>query len=257
MPKWTAFPYENKAFQYTLTSLKKNWSRLHQGDAEPWPKDEAVAKAWIHFHAGDYKKAVDAGLKAGGGGVTCANKAQSMYATYLEKNEKTKLELYLEVAERAEAQQAEEPHNPNAFYWQAYALGRYGQGITVAKALSQGLGIKIKFALETAIELAPKHADAHLALGTFHAEVIDKVGPLLGKTQGADPATGLKLLTQAGKLNPKSAIGMIERANGMVMLEGEKRLEEAEALYQQAAHCEPMDAMECLDIELARSELED
>ncbi|MFX8297259.1 hypothetical protein ABTL30_19790, partial [Acinetobacter baumannii] len=92
--------------------------------------------------------------------------------------------------ERAEAQQAEEPKNANAYYWQAYALGRYGQGISVAKALAQGLGSKVKTALETTIKLAPKHADAHIALGAFHAEVIDKVGKLLGKTQGADTATG-------------------------------------------------------------------
>ena len=93
------------------------------------------------------------------------------------------------MAERAEAQQAEDAKNANAYYWMAYALGRYSQGISVAKALAQGLGGKVKTALETAIKLAPKHADAHIALGTFHAEVIDKVGKLLGKTQGADAAT--------------------------------------------------------------------
>jgi hypothetical protein len=127
----------------------------------------------------------------------------------------------------------------------------------VAKALAQGLGTKVKGALETTIGLAPKHADAHIALGAFHAEVIDKVGKLLGKTQGADTATGLKMFEQALKLNPTSAIAMIERANGLVMLEGDKRLKEAEKLYADAAACEAMDAMELLDIELAKEELED
>ena len=139
----------------------------------------------------------------------------------------------------------------------AYALGRYSQGISVAKALAQGLGGKVKAALETAIELAPKHADAHIALGAFHAEVIDKVGKLLGKTQGADTATGLKMFEQALKLNPTSAIAMIERANGLVMLEGDKRMAVAEQLYADAAACTPLDAMECLDVELAKEELEE
>ncbi|MDT9000557.1 hypothetical protein RQP53_14885 [Paucibacter sp. APW11] len=257
MAKWTAFPYDNAAFVYDAASLKKNWARLHAGDAEPWPKDAAVQQAWIHFHAGEFQQAHDAGLAAGGAGITVANKAQAIYANYLEKKEKVKLEMFLEVAERAEAQQAEEPNNANAFYWQAYAIGRYGQGISVAKALAQGLGSKVKNALETAIELQPKHADAHIALGAFHAEVIDKVGKLLGKTQGADTATGLKMFQQALKLNPSSAIAMIERANGLVMLEGDKRMKEAEALYADAAACEPKDAMECLDVELAREELEE
>ncbi|MGM9485629.1 hypothetical protein ACS5PN_30860 [Roseateles sp. NT4] len=257
MAKWTAFPYDNSAFVYTAATLKKHWARLHAGDAEPFPKDAAVVQAWIHFHAGDFQAAYDAGLAADGAGITVANKAQGIYANYLEKKEKVKLEMFLEISERAEAQQGEEPKNANAYYWQAYALGRYGQGISVAKALAQGLGTKVKGALETTIELAPKHADAHIALGAFHAEVIDKVGKLLGRTQGADTATGLKMFEQALKLNPTSAIAMIERANGLVMLEGDKRMKEAEKLYADAAACTAMDAMEMLDIELAKEELEE
>lgn len=257
MAKWTAFPYDNAEYAHDAASLKKHWARLHAGDAETWPKDEAVQAAWALFHAGEFQKAHDAGLKAGGAGITVANKAQAIYANYLEKSEKTKLEMFLEVAQRAEAQQAEDPKNANAWYWQAYALGRYGQGISVAKALSQGLGAKVKGALEKTIQLAPKHADAHIALGAFHAEVIDKVGKLLGKTQGADAATGLKMFKEALKLSPTSAIAMVEYANGLVMLEGEKRMKEAEQLYADAAACTPMDAMERLDVEMAKAELEE
>lgn len=257
MAKWTAFPYKDAAYGYDAAALKKQWARLHAGDAEPWPKDEAVVAAWALFHAGEFQKACEAGLKAGGAGLTVANKAQCIYANYLEKSEKTRLAMFLEVAERAEAQQGSEPKNANAHYWQAYALGRYSQGISVAKALAQGLGGKVKSALETTISLAPKHADAHIALGSFHAEVIDKVGKLLGRTQGADAATGLKMYQQALKLNPTSAIAMIEYANGLVMLEGEKKMKEAEKLYADAAASTPMDAMERLDVEMAKAELDD
>src|SRR4029453_13917891 len=112
------------------------------------------------------------GLKAGEAGITVANKAQAIYANYLEKSEKTKLALFMEVAERAEAQIAADAKNANAPYFMAYALGRYSQGISIAKALAQGLGSKVKSALETTIKLAPKHADAHIALGAVHAAVI-------------------------------------------------------------------------------------
>jgi tetratricopeptide (TPR) repeat protein len=255
MTKWTAFPYDAPALD--AAAAKKQWARLHAGDAEPLPKDAKVLDAWVLFHNGEFQKAYDAGLKAGGAGLTVANKAQAIYANYLEKSEKTKLAMFQEIAERAEAQQKDEPKNPNAWYWQAYALGRYGQGISVAKALAQGLGAKVKSALETTIKLAPKHADAHIALGTFHAEVIDKVGGLLGKTQGADKATGLKMFQQAMKLNPASAIAMIEYANGLVMLEGDKKMKDAEKLYADAAACTPADAMEVLDVQTAKDELED
>ncbi len=257
MAKWTAFPYDSAGYRYDAAALKKHWARLHAGDVEPWPKDEAVQAAWALFHAGEFQKAFDAGLKAGGDGITAANKAQAIHANYLEKSEKARLAMFQQVAERAEAQQAAQPKNPNAWYWYAYAMGRYSQGISVTKALSQGLGGKVKAALETAISLAPRHADAHIALGAFHAEVIDKVGKLLGRTQGADAATGLKMYKEALRLNPASAIAMVEYANGLVMLEGDKRMKEAEKLYADAAACTPMDAMERLDVEMAKAELED
>jgi tetratricopeptide (TPR) repeat protein len=255
MAKWTAFPHD--LFDFDAASVKKQWARLHAGDAEPLPKDAKVLDAWVLFHRGEFQKAFDAGMKLGGAGVTVANKAQAIYANYLEKSEKTKLAMFQEIAERAAAQQAEEPKNANAYYWQAYALGRYSQGISVAKALAQGLGSKVKGAFETTIKLAPKHADAHIGLGSFHAEVIDKVGGLLGKTQGADKATGLKMFQQALKLNPGSAIARVEYANGLVMLEGDKKMKEAEKLYAEAAECEPADAMEMLDVEMAKEELDD
>ena len=257
MAKWTAFPYDNADYVYDAAALKKHWARLHTGDAEPLPKDDKVLAAWALFHAGEFQKAADAGMKAGGAGITVANKAQAIYANYLEKSEKNKLALFMEVVERAEAQAAEEPKNANAHYLLAYALGRYSQGISVAKALAQGYGGKVKTALETAIKLAPKHADAHIALGAFHAEVIDKVGSLLGRTQGASKDAGLSMYKQALKLNPESAIAKIEYANGLVMLEGDKKMKEAEKLYAEAAACVPMDAMERLDVEMAKAELEE
>ena len=257
MAKWIAFPHDTAEYTYDAAALKKNWARLHAGDAEPLPSDAKVLAAWALFHAGEFQKANEAGLKAGEAGVTVANKAQAIYANYLEKSEKTKLAMFMEVAERAEAQIAADSKNANAYYFMAYALGRYSQGISVAKALAQGLGSKVKAALETAIKLAPKHADAHIALGAFHAEVIDKVGSLLGRTQGASKDTGLAMYKQALKLNPESAIAMIEYANGLVMLDGDKKMKEAEKLYAAAAACEPMDAMERLDVEMAKAELED
>jgi hypothetical protein len=257
MAKWTPFPHAGD-YAFDAASLKKNWARLHQGDCEPLPKDPAVLQAWVLFHNGEFQKAAEAGLKAGGDGITVANKATCIYANYLESREKIKLDLFLQAAERAEAQQAADPKNPNDWYWQAYALGRYSQGISVAKALAQGLGGKVKAALEQTIKLAPHHADAHVALAAFHAEVIDKVGSLIGSmTYGAKKDIGLALFREALKLNPGSAIAMTEYANGMVMLEGDKRMKEATWLYEQAAATEPLDATERLDVDMARVELQD
>ena len=253
---WTAFPHAGD-YAFDAVSVAKNWQRLHQGDCEPLPKDAAVLQAWVLFHNGNFQQAFDTGLRVGGDGITVANKASSIYANYLETSEKVKLEMFMDISSRAEAQHKGDPKKVNAWYYQAYALGRYGQGISVAKALAQGLGAKVKAALAQTIHLAPKHADAHIALATFHAEVIDKVGPLIGgMTYGVKKDIGIALFREALKLNPTSAIAMIEYANGMVMLEGDKSMREATQLYEQAAASKPLDATERLNVEMAKAELE-
>ncbi|MBV9891840.1 MAG: hypothetical protein JO090_13255, partial [Rhizobacter sp.] len=195
MARWRAFPHDAAAYRYDLATLKKRWRRLHGGDVEPLPTHEQLLAAWQLFHAGEFQKATEAGLQAHGagiaGGMTVANKAQAIYATYLESSERNKLALLLEVAERAERRAREAPSEANAWYCLAYGLGRYSQGISIAKALAQGLGAKVRNALETTLRLAPKHADAHIALGAYHAEIIDKVGSLLGRTQGASRDAGI------------------------------------------------------------------
>jgi hypothetical protein len=162
----------------------------------------------------------------------------------------------LDTADRAAALAASEPDNANAFYWQAYALGRYSQGISVAKALAQGVGGKVKSALEKTIALQPRHADAHVALGAFHAEVIDKVGSLIANmTYGARKETSLHLFEKALGLTPLSVIAKIEYANALVILEGDKRLTDATRYYEQAAGTRALDAAERLDVEMALAEL--
>jgi len=256
MATWSPFT-DADSVQFDATSLRTNWPRLHRCDAEPMPADADVLQAWVLFHNGDFQQSVIMGLKAGNDGVTVANKATSVYARFLEKREKTKLDLFLEVAARAEAQQALMPRNPNAFFWQAYALNQYSQAISVAKGIAQGVGDKVKTALNRTIELCPVHADAHLALATFHAEVIDKVGALIaGMTYGADKKTGLALFKQALQLNPGSPVSLIDYANGLVMLEGAKKLKEATKLYQQAVASQPQDSLDRLAVALARVELQ-
>jgi len=257
MAKWSTFPHAGD-YTFDAGSVRRLWARLHAGDAEPCPTDVGILDAWALFHNGEFQKAADAGLKAGDAGLTVAHKATCIYATYLEKKEKVRLDLFMEVASRAQEHAVRDPKNASAWYLQAYALGRYSQGISVAKALAQGLGSRVKESLEKAIQLQPRHADAHVALGAFHAEVIDKVGSLIGgMTYGAKKDVGLRLFQDALKLNPGSAIAMVEYANGLVMLEGDKGMKEATRLYEQAAACKPVDAAERLDVELARTQLAD
>src|SRR5438034_4704271 len=255
--QWTKFPHPDKAYAYDGAALKRQWDRLHRGDGEPFPKDVAVLDAWRHYHAGEFQQAVEAGVAAGGAGTNAAIKAQSIYANYLEKAAKAKLALFEEAAGWAAERRAEAPKDANAHYLYAYALGRYGQGISVAKALAQGFGGKIKNALTTVLKLEPKHAEACTAFGAYQAEVIDKVGGIVaGMTYGAKKESALEHFQKALKLFPESPIAHIEYANGLLLLFGKAKIAEASKLYEKAAATKPADAMERLDVELAKSELE-
>jgi tetratricopeptide (TPR) repeat protein len=255
---WKKFPHADKTFVYAGGALKKNWERLHCGDCEPFPADEAVQEAWRLYHQGEFQKACDAGLAAGLDGYNAANKAAMIYATYLEDNGQRKLDLFQSISARCEELQRAQPKNVNAHYFQAYALGRYSQGISVLKALTDGLGGKIKAALERALKLEPKHAEAHTALGAYNAEVVDKMGSMVGKlTYGASKDVSLKHFDTALKLTPDSAIACIEYANALVLLFGQSHMDDAVKLYEKAVAATPVEAMERLDVELARSELED
>ena len=278
---WKKFPYADKAYDYAGAALKKAWPDLHRGDCEPFPDEawvkkviaahpkldpkvtpakaaEALQAAWRAYHSGDFAGAAEQGEALGPIGYNVANKAANIYATYLETDDHKQLEIFQQSAARAEKLQAIAKDFPNAFYFHASALGRYGQGISVTKALAQGLGGKIKASLDKALALEPKHAEAHIALGAYHAEVIAKVGALVGGlTYGASKDAATKHFETARKLTPDSAIAAIEQANGLIGLFGKSKLAAATKLYEEAAAAKPHDAMERLDIQSAKEELED
>jgi tetratricopeptide (TPR) repeat protein len=114
----------------------------------------------------------------------------------------------------------------------------------------------VRAGLEKAIRLAPMHADAHIALGAYHAEIIGSVGALIaGLTYGARKDDCYKCFLQGLQLDPGSAIGRVEYANALVMVEGKRKIDEARGLYREAAALLPQDATERLDIEAAKAKL--
>ena len=151
----------------------------------------------------------------------------------------------------------EYPDEANSYHFYAFNLGRYSQTISIVKALKQGIGGKIFKSLSRALEIQPNHADAHTAMGVYHAEIIDKVGKLLGgMTYGASEKKALDHFKTAIKLVPDSPIAHIEYGNGLYMLYGDARLDEVSELYEHATELTARDAVEKLDIESALAEFE-
>jgi len=255
---WTPLPYADVP-RYDAHTVQLQWRRLHAGHPLPPPaREHPLTDGWALYHSGEFERAAALGLLHGPDGLLLANQATAIYANYLEPREAVRLSMFRQVIERAGAQASAEPDNCQALYWQAYALGRYSQGISVARALAQGLGSKLKGALERVIELRPDHADAHIALAAFHAEVIDKVGALVGRmTYGVRAEVSVELFERGLELHPHSPSALMEYGRALLMLHGDARMGEATQLYEKAAALEPVDAKERLDVELARAGLSD
>ena len=275
---WAAFPHPDKAFDYEGAKLAKAWPALHAGDQEPFPDDKRIATllkknpklgkdataiatelqdAWRAFHRGDFEAAHDAGAALKALGASVAVKAGGIHATYLVTDEAAKVARYESLVRLADEAIAALPEETNSHYRRAFALGRLSQTISVGKALAQGLAGKVRDALDTTLELAPKHAEAHTALGVYHAEIVAKVGGMLAKlTYGANAGDAEKHLKQALKLTPESPIAWIEYGNALLLLHGDKREDDAAEAYDKAARLKPRDAMEALDAAWAKAQLE-
>ena len=277
---WAAFPHDAKGYAYAGDALKKAWPKLHAGDCEPFPDAkraaallkaagkaapkldsdalaDALQDAWRAFHRGDFKAAFDAGEKLGAVGASVAVKAIGIHATYLVDDEAEQLKRYEQAAKLAEAAVKALPDEANSHYRHAFALGRYSQGLSIAKALKLGIAGKVRVSLDAALELEPKHAEAHTALALYHAEIINKIGAMIGGlTYGAKASEAEKHIKEAVKLTPASPIAHIEHGNVLLLLDENRNEDAAAAAYEKAAKCKPLDAMEALDAAWAREQIE-
>ena len=278
--RWAPFPHDAKAFAYAGDALKKAWPALHAGDMEPYPDPKraaallkaagkaapkldadalatALQDAWRAFHHGDFQAAFEAGEKLGPIGASVAVKALGIHATYLVEDEAERLKRFEQAAKLAETAIKALPDEANSHYRHAFALGRYSQGLSIAKALKQGIAGKVRSALDSALELEPKHAEAHIAMAVYHAEIIDKIGAMIGGlTYGAKASEAEAHIKAALKLTPDSPIAHAEHANVLLLLYGDKKEDAAATAYEKAGKLKPKDAMESLDGSHARSQLE-
>jgi len=265
-------------------TLHKCWARAHLTDHEPWPDEslikrlashnapfdawlssqesvaalaEGLQEAWRKFHAGEFAKAIAAADELGPLGSVVANKATAVDTLYSKHNQAQILKvLEAAIARGEEAIQMLDAH-ANAHYTLALVLGRYSQRISIMTALTEGLGGRIRRHLERVLELEPRHAEAHLALALYHAEIVGKLGSLAaGLAYGASRDAAAEHLQRAVKLAPHSPIVLMEDAYGLLLLDKDGNREQARSRYQQAAECEPLDAMERLYVVHAQAGLE-
>jgi len=229
------------------------WSKLHAADLADKPGGDLL-NAWLLFHNGHFAEAAKAGRTIGPDGTAVVIRSVVAYTDYICEDEDECVNL-LEQAYILGETDSEKTHSCQ--FPTALAMGRYSQSISITKALAKGLGGKIKNLLTNVLNAHPNHAEAHLALAMYHAEIIDKVGATLGGlTYGAKPKIAYQHIDQALNLVP-NAINLIEAGNAVLLLKGDKGMNDATAYYERAAAVQPLDALQSMDVDFAASQLEE
>lgn len=236
----------------TEADLLSRWSTLHAADLAAPPSGDLLA-AWLLFHNGHFADAAAAAQQLGDDGLPVLIRSVVAYTDYICEDE----DVCTDLLEQAYLQgEAADSDDANVAFTTALAMGRYSQSISITKALAKGLGGKVKNLLNAVLEAQPEHAEAHLALAMYHAEIIDKVGATLGGlTYGAKPKIAYQHIERALDLVP-NAINLIEAGNAMLLLKGEDQgMDDATEYYTQAAEVEPLDALQSMDVDFAASQL--
>ncbi len=244
-----------KKFIHSLNEneLLDQWHELHAADLTESP-DSVLLNAWLLFHNGHFSDAAKTALELGAAGTPVLIRSVVAYTDYIGEDEDENTNL-LEQAYLLGEEHCHE--DTNCQFTTALAMGRYSQSISITKALAKGLGGKVKNLLSHVLNEQPNHAEAHLAMAMYHAEIIDKVGSTLGGlTYGAKAKTAYKHIEQSLELVP-NAINLIEAGNATLFLKGDKGMDEATVLYQRAAKVKPLDTLQAMDVDFAQSQLED
>ena len=149
---------------------------------------------------------------------------------------------FLERAMRlGEAAVRADSSNAEAYYQSAHAVGRYAQSVGKLTALRRGLAGRIRGLLEDTLAIRPDFAEAHMALGSWHAGIASagRVARFIYKGNRKDAVIHYE---RALELEPDSKVILMEYALNLPELDREGGRERAGALLSKAAELPVLDA---------------
>ena len=188
-------------------------------------------------------------------GLALAAESLTIHAHFIAPKDE-KETLFQRAAELARQAVRADPGNAEAHLQLAGAIGRHAQAIGSIEAASRGYAEKIREATETALQLNPEMAAAHLSLGLWHAEIVGAVGSFLAYvTYGARARDAVASLERALELAPDSKAASLESALGLLALDENKYRDRARRLLNRVIEIPTKDAYDRLLDNLALERL--
>jgi hypothetical protein len=266
---WNTFEHSER-FELSREQLRARWQELHKRDLEPFPDadriravatdldieppaaPEAVAAvmqdAWRAYHAGRLHDAYRLADGQGPYGYYLAQRAWAAYTATLAPDD-LELPLLREAVRRID----ESPQRPSAVrhndYWvQGLLLGQYSREISTGKAREEDIPGRVSRILEWTLEQRPEHAQAWINLGSYHAEIIHRVGWMLARmTYGATGRDALDAYRRGLELAPDMAVGYGEAAMGLHRIDARAYRQRILRYTEQLKNLEPLDAEDFLE----------
>ncbi len=111
-----------------------------------------------------------------------------------------------------------DPQNVQAHLQLAHAMGRYAQVVGVLEVLGNRYVTRVRDAVETAVELDPDSALAHLGIAVWHAEALDKAGIIARLLFRASSARALEHIDLALEYGSELKVVQLETGYSLLLL---------------------------------------
>ncbi|MDE0660898.1 MAG: hypothetical protein OXI79_14765 [Gammaproteobacteria bacterium] len=197
--------------------------------------EPSIDAARAAFDEGRYLEAADMGESLDtSGGYALAADALSVHGHYIaaDADKQPLLQRARSLADKAVAL---DETSAEARFQVAHAMGRYAQSIGPTKALRQGFVGGSREAIEAALEIDPDMAEARLSLASWHADVVDGFGRMLGRmTYGATVQAAIDNYERTLELAPDEKVAYVEFARGLAAIGGRKERARVRELLNQA-----------------------
>jgi hypothetical protein len=291
---WARVPLDQSRFTFTFEQIRQKWPVLMRGLKLDFPSPDYlktrylkfpgllqtlkykdsdwqqhsynVLEVWQAFFRGDFQHASQLGKKYGGYAQVPGVLSEIIAAVYLMPTLAQKQALLRDAILRISSYGQQFPFVPGDQDFKhdyammrlgfAYAIGRLAEDESIAEQLSSKHAV---IAMNAATELLadmPHHPMGLGLAGGIDANVIRRVGKLLGSMSLNVHAFDAEMaFRESIQLVPDMAILRYEYANSLLYTNGRESWPEAQKQLQIAAGLTPQDAMEALDIAYAKKHL--
>ena len=163
-------------------------------------------------------------------GYALAAQSLTIYGHHLATTKAEQQAVLLRAMDLGERAVELDDTNPFAHQALAHAMGRYAETLPIIQALRDGYAEKTMASMKRGLTIDPDYVYGHLAVGSWHAKIIDAAGLLAAVIYGASEDRALDHYRRAIELAPDNVIVMAGFAIGLLQLDAPGFRDQAEEL---------------------------